>query len=258
MGAPIISIRHCFWQSRSWRPVDPIRRLGGLRWRSGTSTRLLLRMPDMARCRGWMRVPSATVGGRVRCTWMKCRWCWWVKTRRTNRGSRAWRSTARRLPFRRRRAIPRSVYMTTTAMPPECSTCCIAMPRQEMLYKAQQSPIRTIRTSIFCGRDSVNVNRGSTLPSGNIAHGLAMKDDDGARFELSRILAARGQFAEAETALNRAIRLSSQPLVLYMTKARFELASNQPRETLESLQPAERSSPFRHGDESVAPELYSE
>ena len=96
------------------------------------------------------------------------------------------------------------------------------------------------------------------MPSGNIAHGLAMKDDDGARFELSRILAARGQFAEAETALNRAIRLSSQPLVLYMTKARFELASNQPRETLESLQPAERSSPFRHGDESVAPELYSE
>jgi tetratricopeptide (TPR) repeat protein len=85
-----------------------------------------------------------------------------------------------------------------------------------------------------------------------------MKDDDGARFELSRILAARGQFAEAETAPNRAIRLSSQPLVLYMTKARFELASNQPREALESLQPAERSSPFRHGDESVAPELYSE
>jgi tetratricopeptide (TPR) repeat protein len=88
--------------------------------------------------------------------------------------------------------------------------------------------------------------------------GLAMKDDDGAWFEVSRILAARGQLAEAETALKRAIRLSSQPLVLYMTLARFELASNQPREALDSLQAAEKSSPFRSGGESVAPELYSE
>jgi tetratricopeptide (TPR) repeat protein len=90
------------------------------------------------------------------------------------------------------------------------------------------------------------------------SRGLATKDDDGAWFELSRILAARGQLAEAQTALNWAIRLSSQPLVLYMTKARFELASNQPRDALASLRSAEQSSPFRHGGESVAPELYSE
>jgi tetratricopeptide (TPR) repeat protein len=88
--------------------------------------------------------------------------------------------------------------------------------------------------------------------------GLAIKDDDGAWFELSRILAARGQLAEAQTALKRAIRLSSQPLVLYMTLARFELASNQPERALDSLQAAEKSSPFRNGGESVAPELYSE
>jgi tetratricopeptide (TPR) repeat protein len=88
--------------------------------------------------------------------------------------------------------------------------------------------------------------------------GLAMKDDDGAWFELSRILAARGQPDQAQTALKRAIRLSSQPLVLYMTLARFELASNQPQQALDSLQAAEKSSPFRNGDESVAPELYSE
>jgi tetratricopeptide (TPR) repeat protein len=47
-------------------------------------------------------------------------------------------------------------------------------------------------------------------------------------------------------------------LVLYMTLVRFELASNQPQQALESLQSAEQSSPFRHGGESVAPELYSE
>ena len=88
--------------------------------------------------------------------------------------------------------------------------------------------------------------------------GLAIKDDDGAWFELSRILAARGELAEAQTALKRAIRLSSQPLVLYMTLARFELASNQPQQALDSLQSAEKSSPFRNGGESVAPELYSE
>jgi tetratricopeptide (TPR) repeat protein len=88
--------------------------------------------------------------------------------------------------------------------------------------------------------------------------GLAIKDDDGAWFELSRILAAQGRLAEAQTALKRAIRLSSQPLVLYMTKARFELATNQPQQALESLRSAEDSSPFRHGGESVAPELYSE
>jgi len=89
-------------------------------------------------------------------------------------------------------------------------------------------------------------------------HGLEIKDDDAAWFELSRILAARGQLAEAQTALKRAIRLSSQPLVLYMTLARFELASNQPQQALDSLQSAEKSSPFRNGGESVAPELYSE
>jgi len=88
--------------------------------------------------------------------------------------------------------------------------------------------------------------------------GLAIKDDDAAWFELSRILAARGQLAEAQTALKRAVRLSSQPLVLYMTLARFELASNQPQQALGALESAEKSSPFRNGGESVAPELYSE
>jgi tetratricopeptide (TPR) repeat protein len=88
--------------------------------------------------------------------------------------------------------------------------------------------------------------------------GLAMKDDDGAWFELSRILAARGQLDEAKQALQNAIRLSLQPLVLYMTMARLDMATNQPREALESLQSAENNSPFRHGGESVAPELYAE
>jgi tetratricopeptide (TPR) repeat protein len=88
--------------------------------------------------------------------------------------------------------------------------------------------------------------------------GLAIKDDDSAWFELSRILAAQGQLAEAQTALKRAIRLSSQPLVLYMTLARFQLADNQPQEALDSLKAAEKSSPFQNGGESVASELYSE
>jgi tetratricopeptide (TPR) repeat protein len=43
-----------------------------------------------------------------------------------------------------------------------------------------------------------------------------------------------------------------------MTLARLDLASNQPREALEALQSAENGSPFRHGGESVAPELYAE
>ena len=88
--------------------------------------------------------------------------------------------------------------------------------------------------------------------------GLTMKDDDGAWFELSRILAAQGRLAEAQHALKRAIRLSSQPLVLYMTMARLDLASNQPQGAFESLHAAENSSPFRRGGEGVAPELYAE
>ncbi len=88
--------------------------------------------------------------------------------------------------------------------------------------------------------------------------GLAMKDDDGAWFELSRILARQGRLGAAQQALQRAIRLSSQPLVLYMTLARLELASNQPQAALDTLQTAERISPFRHGGERVAPELYAE
>ena len=88
--------------------------------------------------------------------------------------------------------------------------------------------------------------------------GLAMKDDDGAWFELSRILAARGQFAESKQALQDAISLSLQPLVLYMTMARLDLASNQPQAALDSLTSAEKSSPFRQGGEGTAPELYAE
>ena len=71
-----------------------------------------------------------------------------------------------------------------------------------------------------------------------------MKEDDGAWFELSRILAAQGQLAKAQTALRRAIRLSSQPLVLYMTLARFELARNQPQPAWSRYSPPSRAARF--------------
>jgi tetratricopeptide (TPR) repeat protein len=88
--------------------------------------------------------------------------------------------------------------------------------------------------------------------------GLALKEDDGAWFELSRIQAAQGRFVDAQQALSHAIRLSSQPLVLHMTMARLQLMNNQPQDALKSLQSADDSSPFRHGGESAAPELYAE
>jgi tetratricopeptide (TPR) repeat protein len=43
-----------------------------------------------------------------------------------------------------------------------------------------------------------------------------------------------------------------------MTMARLQLMNNQPQDALKSLQSAEDSSPFRHGGESAAPELYAE
>lgn len=89
--------------------------------------------------------------------------------------------------------------------------------------------------------------------------GLSLRqDDDGAWYELSVILLEERRYAEAERALEHTIRLSLQPLVPYMALARLELIAGQPRKAMAALQEAEGSSPYRHGGESAAPELYAE
>ncbi len=88
--------------------------------------------------------------------------------------------------------------------------------------------------------------------------GLALNDDGGAWFELAIVLMQQRRYPEAEQALDRCIHLSPQPLVPYMTLARLELLMNQPAKALSGLDDAEHSSPYRHGGESVAPELYAQ
>lgn len=88
--------------------------------------------------------------------------------------------------------------------------------------------------------------------------GLALKDDGGAWFELSMIFTQENRYAEAEQALEHSIRLSLQPLVPYMALARLELVMGQPAKAIAAFHDAEENSPYRHGGEGVAPELYAQ
>lgn len=88
--------------------------------------------------------------------------------------------------------------------------------------------------------------------------GLSLNDDGGAWFELSKILTEQTRYAEAEQALQRSIRLSLQPLVADMALARLELAIGKPQKAMAALQDAEENSPYRHGSEALAPELYAQ
>lgn len=88
--------------------------------------------------------------------------------------------------------------------------------------------------------------------------GLSLNDDGGAWFELSKILTEQGRFAEAEQALRRSIRSSLQPLVADMALGRLELVMNQPQRALAAFEDAQENSPYRHGSEALAPELYAQ
>jgi len=88
--------------------------------------------------------------------------------------------------------------------------------------------------------------------------GLSLNEDTGAWFDFGILLFEQKRYDEAEGALERSIRLSLQPLVPYMALARLELIRGKPNNALATLEKAEKSSPYRGGGESAAPELYAQ
>lgn len=87
---------------------------------------------------------------------------------------------------------------------------------------------------------------------------LALNESGGALYSLGILYANEGRTTEAIKAIERAARLSVDPLQMYMTLGQFQNALNHPVEALAAYSKAEDSSPYRNGGESLAPELYAE
>ncbi len=87
---------------------------------------------------------------------------------------------------------------------------------------------------------------------------LSLNESSGTWFSLGQLYAYEGRGAEAVQALKRAAGSSAQPLDIYMYLAQLELEQSHPEQALAAFAGAERSSPYRNGGESLAPELYAQ
>jgi tetratricopeptide (TPR) repeat protein len=87
---------------------------------------------------------------------------------------------------------------------------------------------------------------------------IARSRNSGALYSLGCLYAYEGRNAEALQAIESAAEQSVEPLDMYMTLGKLQLALNHPQESLAAFTKAEKSSPFRNGGESLAPELYAE
>jgi len=87
---------------------------------------------------------------------------------------------------------------------------------------------------------------------------IAINEDSGALYSLGCLYANEGRNAEAVQAMERAAKRSAGPLIIYMTLGKFQITLNHPEQSLAAFAKAEKSSPFRNGGESLAPELYAQ
>ncbi len=87
---------------------------------------------------------------------------------------------------------------------------------------------------------------------------IALNENSGALYSLGLLYADEGRNVEALEAIERAANESTEPLDMYMTLAKLQIALNHPEQSLAAFAKAEKSSPFRNGGESLAPELYAE
>jgi tetratricopeptide (TPR) repeat protein len=77
-------------------------------------------------------------------------------------------------------------------------------------------------------------------------------------YSLGCLYAYEGRNVEAVEAIERAAKESTEPLDIYMTLGKVQIALNHPDQALAAFAEAEKHSPFRNGGESLAPELYAE
>ena len=87
---------------------------------------------------------------------------------------------------------------------------------------------------------------------------LALNENSGALYSLGLLYANEGRNAEAVEAIEHAAEESAEPLDMYMTLGKLQIALNHPEQSLAAFAEAEKHSPFRNGGESLAPELYAE
>jgi tetratricopeptide (TPR) repeat protein len=87
---------------------------------------------------------------------------------------------------------------------------------------------------------------------------LAITEDGAVWYSLSGLYGKQGRNADALRALKHAAELSAQPFNIYLTMGKLQIVLNIPEQALVSLAKAEKSSPYRNGAESLAPEVYAE
>lgn len=87
---------------------------------------------------------------------------------------------------------------------------------------------------------------------------LSINQTSGAWYALSHLYALLGRNADAMRALESAAALSSHPFNIYMNMGKLHMVLHQPEQALASFSKAEKSSPYRNGAESLAPEVYAE
>jgi tetratricopeptide (TPR) repeat protein len=87
---------------------------------------------------------------------------------------------------------------------------------------------------------------------------LAINENGGVWSSLASVYGKEGRSEAALQALQHAARLALQPFTIYMTMGKVQIALNHPADALASFDKAEKSSPYRGGAESLAPEVYAE
>jgi len=87
---------------------------------------------------------------------------------------------------------------------------------------------------------------------------IARNENSGALYSLGLLYAAQGRYQPAVEVIGRAANESTDPLDMFMTLGKLELALKDPEKALAAFSAAKRSTPFRNGAESLAPGLYAE
>src|SRR5208282_5277731 len=128
---------------------------------------------------------------------------------------------------------------------------------EESLHRASQlypedPNVHLLLASLFQRRQGYREAEQEYLTS------IALNENSGTLYSLGLLYASEGRNPEAVGAIDRAARESTEPLDMYMTLGRLQLALHHPEEALAAFAQARKNSPFRNGAESLAPELYAE
>jgi tetratricopeptide (TPR) repeat protein len=87
---------------------------------------------------------------------------------------------------------------------------------------------------------------------------LAINENGGVWNSLASVYGGEGRNEAALEALEHAAGLALQPFNTYMTMGKLQITLNHPQDALAAFDKAEKSSPYRGGAESLAPEIYAE